>query len=167
MNEGSAKKIKCMGGVSAKKIKCVGGGASEIFSSPSPPEDFKWNSPKARNGAVKAGPLVYSQVQAVFCLGLQDWGPWPLSWFELTFVKVCLKIKFYHLHGCNSTKYDRYPKNSFWLVIRHEFLTIQFSDLFDILMTLTSLFDLEACIDTFLAPNKYRSVKNNVRFDIF
>ncbi len=33
------------GGVSAKKIKCVGG-ASRIFSSPSPPGDFKWNSPK-------------------------------------------------------------------------------------------------------------------------
>ena len=28
-------------GASAKKIKCVRGGASEIFSSPSPPEDFK------------------------------------------------------------------------------------------------------------------------------
>ena len=31
------------GGASAKKKMC--GGASEIFSSLSPPEDFKWNSP--------------------------------------------------------------------------------------------------------------------------
>ncbi len=30
-------------GAFAKKIKC--GRASEIFSSPSLPEDFKWNSP--------------------------------------------------------------------------------------------------------------------------
>ncbi len=39
----SAEKIKCMGGVREKIKMC--GGSSGIFSSPSPPEDFKWNSP--------------------------------------------------------------------------------------------------------------------------
>ncbi len=29
-----------------QKIKVCGGGAPGIFSSPSPPEDFKWNSPQ-------------------------------------------------------------------------------------------------------------------------
>ncbi len=33
------------GGVHKKNTMC-GGGASEIFYSPFPPEDFKWNSPK-------------------------------------------------------------------------------------------------------------------------
>ncbi len=37
------------GGGVGEKIKCVGGGgASEIFPSPPPPEDFKWNSPKMK-----------------------------------------------------------------------------------------------------------------------
>ncbi len=43
MAGGQGKTIKCMGG-RLRKNK-MGGGASEIFSSPSPPKDFKWNSP--------------------------------------------------------------------------------------------------------------------------
>ena len=39
------KKMYGGGGVCEKNVCVCGGGASEIFSSPSPPEDFKWNSP--------------------------------------------------------------------------------------------------------------------------
>ena len=40
------------GGGVREKLKCVWGGGSKIFSSPSPPEDFKWNSPDWRKAPI-------------------------------------------------------------------------------------------------------------------
>ncbi len=70
---------------------------------------------------------------------------------------VCLKIIFRDVNEYNFANRPYILKIPFDLCSDMNSWQSNFSDLFDLLMTFTSMFDLEACIDTFLvwvAPHR-------------